>query len=419
MNKQKKIFHRQEDKLPSTEDIFEYLKEEVIPDNIPSKSSVPSSKNRELDALAEHYEEEKAPAPLRKSYSGPKYSHEKEAQANKKKYEIEKVMLSDPLVSEAIEGYALFQDPKKAQTILAEINRNIPGQSGRRNSNPVFIKIAAMFLGLLMVSGLVVYLYDQLSGDNVIVKEQAKPGKRQEDSVPEKRMSPDSIGSRLAIEAGEAEEGTEESKAALPVYSDAYIDPQADSRGKIQAESAGVHKKGEKIENFSAQKALAAGDTLATKEQPVQPSLSSKEGNIPEVLSEKMEEEKAKRSKPLQDESATNNRFEEGKRLFEQGRYREAKESFAELLSVQPPNQEALYYTAMSDYRTMHYEAALSGFMKVFPANSRYEEARWYMAQIYVETGKKEEAMAVWKELAGRKGSYARRAKGKLKEYSK
>lgn len=491
MSKQKKIFHKPQEEIPSADDILNYLNEDSSPVPPPKKKSSPSggSKNRSKktekdessidDLLAKKDEETEevmrsAPAPsMEISVKLEGFLGGEDKKQNKKKYELEKAMLSEPLVSDAVEGYALLGDRKKAKILIDEINQTIAGQTGKKNNRAVVMRIAAIILVVFMISGGSLYLFDQMSGDKMTAVSNEKTSPVSgilSDTVSEankNELKSDPVKSdKLAIEREEINEPFGELK---PTNSDGYLSTKKETAGPTDEEAPKSNGMGISTETLSSRNESEKKEEikdLPKMNAPVERSIAadsvSKEeldalsymDDLDEIKKadktsdqiqrntersrEPSKNKKAKskgkadsyapavksQSESLDQEiaSGTTRRgylLEDGIRLYNQGKYTEAKEIFQGVLASQPSNQEAIFYSGMSDYKMKLYDPALTSLSKVIPASRRFDEARWYISMIYIDTNRKEEAIMIWKELSKTSNSYSEKAFEKLKKYSK
>src|SRR5262249_18506109 len=132
MSKRKKIFHKPDEKIPSTEEILNYLNEDTD--------------NDQKEIFKDEDLKRSSPAPgmgggVSKSS---KRKVEEGGNKNKKRHELEKSMLADPLISDAVDGYALLNDKEKSRVLIHDINQSILKQTGRKNDQPAVMRIAAM-----------------------------------------------------------------------------------------------------------------------------------------------------------------------------------------------------------------------------------------------------------------------------------
>jgi TolA-binding protein len=491
MSKRKKIFHKPQEEVPSAEDILNYLNEDSSAVPSPKKKSSPGgAKERSkkmkmdessMDDLLSKNEDEKeevmksSPAPSMESFSKSiSLGGEGGNQKNKKKHEFEKVMLSEPLVSDAVEGYALLGDRKKAKTIIDEINHNIASQTTKKNNRAVVMRIAAILLIVFLISGGSLYLFDQMAEDKMtaVSNEKASPVSDilSDTSViaNKNEIKPDNTKTNeLALEREEADKPISVPNVSdnKPGNSDGYITVKKEVMGPTDEKSMNGNgtgfnsgtlpmvteseKKDDNKEfsktNAPVERSIAADTAMLFKDMDLayQDDLEeskaenkvSRQRSTSERSREPSKKMKSKakgnadtyapaaksQSESLDQEISTGATrkgylLEEGIRLYNQGKYAEAKEIFMGVLTTQPSNQEAIFFNGLSGYKLKQYEAALSNLSKVIPASRRYDEARWNMALIYLETGKKEEARKLLKELSKTGNSYSEKAFEELKK---
>ncbi|HVD99566.1 MAG TPA: hypothetical protein VNB90_15265 [Cytophagaceae bacterium] len=479
MSKRKKIFHKPDEQIPSADDILNYLNEENSPLPPSAEKSSPSggafkkrsSNKPELDGLAKdeflseskkekkkEEEEQDMPAPsfgglVQEPVINYGQTNRGNAEKNKKKYELEKKMLAEPLVSEAVEGYALIRDKEKAKNILAEINESIASQTGRKNNRGVFLRIAAILVLLFLVSGGSFYLFEQFSSSNmeaVSNKASTAPAVAL-DTVRQAVIDSAVKQEQLAIETDKTF-ATQDKRLqpSKPVSSDAYPDqsPIMEEPGNthgngygnpapsMQMEEERIFSQSNTPVNYNADSvtiipndelAVVADDAKEESKLDVVIERNRKQGPKDKKVAARSNQQyapsSAKLSEVNEDQSTGMVKktylLEDGIRLYNEGKFKEAKEIFTGLLITQPSNQEAIFYSGMSDYKMQLYDRALGNLTKVVPASRRYDEARWTSSLIYLEMGRREEAIELWKMLSKFNNSYSEKAFEKLKEYSK
>lgn len=487
MSKRKKIFHKPEEQVPSAEDILNYLNEETTPVPPASKNAAPSPKGgaselkrnkKKKESKQESFsEEESLSLETEKkdsevvmpslslsmdSFAKPEElgrAGEKERKKNKEKYALEKSMLSEPLVSEAVEGYALMGDRKRAGSLVEEINRKISQQTERKeNRRAVYMRIAAILVLVFLLAGGSLVVFDQWSEVqmNTMSQKEAAPFA---DTI----SAMDNIstpGNSLALESDKV--SSQEEKTTMnsntAVQSDAFM-------FKEKTKDEGIAVEAEpRMEVLSEQEDRVANTMVASEKKEearlVAPATSSNAyqwfADTTEVVQEiakdkavtfsrKADKGESKKEKSRAKESTSDKRssdmfspkvsdseernamgnvkkgylLEDGIRLYNQGSYTEAQEIFSGVLSTQPSNQEATFYRGMSAYKLNQLEPALSDLSKIIAASKRYDEARWTQSLIYEQTGRKEEAITLWKSLSKTSNTYSEQSFRKLKEYTK
>jgi hypothetical protein len=113
--------------------------------------------------------------------------------------------------------------------------------------------------------------------------------------------------------------------------------------------------------------------------------------------------------------------IEEGRRLLEAGAHEAAKSKFEEALLGEPGNLSAQYYLAKTLAASGQPQQALRLYQQVINnlASPLYEDARWELANAYLQAGKSQAARSLLAEIASSGGPYAGRAKQALEQMQK
>ena len=102
--------------------------------------------------------------------------------------------------------------------------------------------------------------------------------------------------------------------------------------------------------------------------------------------------------------------------LFNKKRYQSAIDGFNEILAVHPGDENAIFYKGLSYYHLGDYSNSAK-LLKVLSGNSAgtfFEEANFYLAKTYIDSGDTEKGAALLKEVLNRKGFYAAKAAEEL-----
>jgi hypothetical protein len=469
MSNRKKIFHKPDEKVPSADDILNYLNEESSTDKSAPGGGMMSDMRKKMsksEISKDEIEEEQdlkrlSPAPSMESSSIPKSVGGRGNKNNKKKHELEKAMLSEPLISDAVEGYNLLAK-EKARHLIDEINQSISNQTQKKNNGAVVMRIAAILLVIFMISGGSFYLFNSFSSN-----EMADVSNEKKSPVSNTAINSDTIQvankdsvHQLAIEsesmAGEiAKEELKVLNNNKPAATDGYIASEEISVGPVLMDE---DSKLSKQEANGAGRAIKADEKYSTDIPTLMPGMSQMQtdtaqypkkdqlaGNydkkelredeyfdLQNISSQKSKsgDKKAKRkgnsySMPSSTQTLDDNLSEAGRKgysledgisLYNQNKFKEAGEIFTGVLQSQPYNQEAIYYNGMSDYQLKLYDKSLVNLSKVVPSSRHYDEARWYRALIYIASGQKEEAKKLLKELSKPGNSYSDKAIEELKK---
>jgi TolA-binding protein len=104
--------------------------------------------------------------------------------------------------------------------------------------------------------------------------------------------------------------------------------------------------------------------------------------------------------------------------LFNNRKYDSAIREFNNVLKVNPEDMNAKFYSGLSNYHLQKYPVAidlLSPFTNDI-SNPFYEEARFYLAKSWVDSGKKDDGRKLLKTIAEEKGFYSKHAEEELEK---
>lgn len=98
--------------------------------------------------------------------------------------------------------------------------------------------------------------------------------------------------------------------------------------------------------------------------------------------------------------------------------YKDAITDFNKYLQNNPNDFEVVYKLGMSYYYTNNYDKAILKFNKIITArNIKYfEDAQWYKVNSLIKEGKKDDAIALLKNIINAKGKYLQQAQNKISE---
>jgi hypothetical protein len=469
MSKKKKIFHKPEEKIPSADDILDYLNEESFPEKSSPGGGMMDEKKKKIAKSEISKEEEDVekdlqrsmPAPSMESLSMPKSVGGKVEKNNRKKHELEKAMLSEPLISDAVEGYNLLGNKEKARHLIDEINHKISNQTQKKNDSIVIMRIAAILLVLFMISGGSFYLFNTFSSHEMadVSTDKQEPVSNANINIADSiRLTTKDSVHQLAIESEDMNPKIVKQELKelnnKPVATDGYISPEEISSGPVLMDedinlskhetngSGRANKTDERVVTnlpsiVPAGRSQLQYDSVAPAPKKDQMAINydkkvMKEDEFFDLKNtssnSKSGEKKSKRkgnystpsmSQSLDDLSEVrreSSSLEEGISLYNQNKFKEAAEIFSGVLQSQPSNQEALYYSGMSDYQLKMYDKSLITLSKVGSSSRHYDEARWYRALIYIASGQKTEARKLLKELSKPGNSYSDKAIEELKK---
>jgi len=344
-------------------------------------------------------------------------------------YELEKSMLDDAMVSDAVEGFEMFEDKKRVLSISEEINNKIAQQT-RRDNKKIMMRIAAILIVIFLISGGSFYLFNSFNNDTL---SEVASQKSVDNSGLSNSMNADTV-SQIAIE-DERKSVSKEVERSV-VNSDAIVQREqvpsfmGEEEEKRVAYSEPTLKEDAIFEGKEIVVAPAPAEIKGMEELSLVEK-NEKDNFVEESIDRKMApvrsqsiggKEKAKKtaapasksemSIAPNGDSKLNSRhtLSDGIRLYNLEKYKEAEEIFSGVLMNQPINQEALFYKGMSLYKLKITDKALESLSKIETKTRHYDEAQWTMAQIYIETGQKEESVKLLKILAKPGNSYSEKA---------
>ena len=472
MSKNKKIFIKPDDEIPSPEQILNYLNQEMMPGarggsmdkNISRKKSKEESGESEslspsmdmssfdekadFDATVELPKEE-----LKKSFSvqpsassfGSNKKKRSSGQDNKSKHDLEKKMLESSLIGEAVEGFSLVIDKEKAKNIINDINDSIEQRSSKKDRWVIYRRTAALALLLLLFGGGFWFFNNSLSENSVAVmnkKTEITSGQKSDTTIDENNVGEKTI-SDIAIKRTEkTTDKKSEEKPSLPlsnnIFSDGIIEEEPVSGSVIQKDEVGNNSpkglgnsKSSSVSHQEIQGPIPGvmSDDRSRKEPApvVEPSLSRSEMKDSKRMKSKKEEELSNDKNDLIPLSAAPEEkvvkankvmigVDKGIELYNEAKYKESSEIFQGVIDIQPQNQIGLYYNGLAYYKLNELDLALKNFSLVIQKSRYYYDAQWYKSEIYLikkETGK---AKVILKQLSRPDNPYWERAIVELKK---
>lgn len=110
--------------------------------------------------------------------------------------------------------------------------------------------------------------------------------------------------------------------------------------------------------------------------------------------------------------------LEEAIQLYNQADYAGSRFKLDEVLLSSPENVVAKYFMASSYVLEERYEAAMPYYREVinYPEGTFYQDARWELANAYLELGKKRQARKLLVRIAEQAGDYQEAAQAQLKK---
>lgn len=106
-------------------------------------------------------------------------------------------------------------------------------------------------------------------------------------------------------------------------------------------------------------------------------------------------------------------------KLFNTNDYKNSNKEFNIILTYFADDANAIFYSGLSYFQMADYKKAEKQFIKMLnhSYNTFYEESQWYLAQTYLLSGNKKEAINLLKKISNEDGFYSQRAKDKLDEF--
>ena len=426
MSKRKKIFHKPDTNIPSEEDIFNYLQED---------SSYKES-NDEINYKAQS--PSKASLSMSDAPMGGSSEKKKQKQTDKKKYELEKAMLSDPLISDAVEGYALLKDKEKSRALINDINKNIYHQTKRKNSEFPILRIASIVIIIFLISGSSLFIYNQFSNNEIAVsnsneKSPAVPGLKNKSNDSATAVSVDS-SAQLAMESEEKKQETKDVlniPNAKPIHSEGFIEGNP-SRTMIDEEVMNGGNTGSKENDFELDdKKYEKADLSNKKEERVYPQYRSMEQADSSTIISKDQLAIVTNSEEIRKHSDVkiNKSKKEKSETFK--RYKQRGNSYAPMISSDakadkqlsddnkpsgPSEKNATTEDGINFYNESKYSEASIVFKNIIKSNASDYTAQWYLALTYLKMDKKKDAVKLLKELSKPGNPYSDRASSELKK---
>lgn len=102
--------------------------------------------------------------------------------------------------------------------------------------------------------------------------------------------------------------------------------------------------------------------------------------------------------------------------LYSKGKYSEASKELDKAITLNPGNNDAVYYAGLSHFNAGRPGKSISYFDKILKSKETNlkEDASWYKAQALVQKGFKEDAVKILEKIASDNGKYSSSAKAEL-----
>lgn len=374
------------------------------------------------------------------------------------KHEVEKHLVDCPLCDEALEGLMLVS----GTTVLDEINAAVREQSAASTGwKPGhYLAAAASFTALIFLSWFAFHQLNDIPENKMAVNEAPVPAKEmtpaaaaaviekeEEAPVQQQQNEMNEAGfsnvkknvSKVTVDSEVAEEvslGATEAPVVADVanYNDVTLaEPVAESsKDELFSTTAGTSVDIDRTVTNSGSYTLKSSpmvtyiDNLKVIDYNLNiPEEPAKGKGVPsgteskfENREKKSQDTKAAKSSGLIVYRKTNyiNLLTDPVVLFNKKRYQSAIEGFNEILSIHPGDENAIFYKGLSFYHLEDYSNAAKFLKQLYanPTGTFYEEANFYLAKTYIDSGDTEKGAALLKEVVNRKGFYASKAAEEL-----
>lgn len=373
------------------------------------------------------------------------------------KHEVEKHLVDCPLCDEALEGLMLVS----GTTVLDEINAAVREQSAASTGwKPgYYLAAAASFTALIFLSWFAFHQLNDIPENKMAVNETPVPAKEmtppaaaviekeEEALVQQQQNEMNEAGfsnvkknvSKVTVDAVVADQvasNKEESSSLSDEVTESYIAPAEpvaeSSKDEIFSTTTGTSVDIDRTVTNSGSYTLKSSpmvtyiDNLKVIDYNLNiPEEPAKGKGMPsgteskfENKEKKSQDTKAAKSSGLIVYRKTNyiNLLTDPVVLFNKKRYQSAIEGFNEILAIHPGDENAIFYKGLSYYHLEDYTnaAKLLKQLHANPTGTFYEEANFYLAKTYIDTGDTEKGAALLKEVVNRKGFYASKAAEEL-----
>jgi len=369
------------------------------------------------------------------------------------KHDVEKHLVDCELCSDALEGIALAG----GTAVLNEINKRISERTNYLNGNTIrYLAIAASVTSVVILSYLVLLQKDPASTERIAIQQNTFSDSSNNSanfliSEPEVFNSDEKAAAAHTTFPIQTEEvsissSAEQSDALLqkPSKDTLIVEYHSEAEEKApvyEQETIALSKNGvviaaDQIEFSSTAAPTSAGyisniayvedlkviDYATTKGSRVKtPSLT--DSHVPSVYQNKNKKQAAEaESKVSSVESKSKSDYVQQLRdpvkNYKRGSYNEAITGFDELLKINPADENATFYKGMSLYHKKEYSRAIELLSQIAMTNTApfSQEARFYQARCYQETGNKEMAVKIFREIVREGGFYKENARRQLKQ---
>jgi hypothetical protein len=362
----------------------------------------------------------------------------------KEKHEVEEHLIDCHLCSEALEGLALITGTIILDDLNQELKTRLSGQAGGFQSRPrqKFWYAAAGIGSLVLLSYIAFKQFREANDERVAInqpvieKKQTAPsqanGIQANDSVPvydSVVAAPVAASIQQAVPAV-AEPLRAQSDTAVTLFqlAEEEVTEMGAADEVMTVKSEAAQGMPSTSEGYSINKAAPVFSNTVTYVQNrkivdysenlsnTEPSIA-KDAGVPSAYQNKEKMLEAKKNEISDSKKVSyTGMIEDPIILFNNRKYDSAIREFNNVLKVNPADMNAKFYSGLSNYHLKKYPVAidlLSPFTNEV-SNPFYEEARFYLAKSWIDSGKKDEGKKLLKIIADEKGFYAKHAEEEL-----
>jgi tetratricopeptide (TPR) repeat protein len=318
-----------------------------------------------------------------------------EAQHN----EFLKLLADDPFAQEAVEGLKL-SNAQSILTKLEEIHVAVQEKTGAGKKKSFSLDVnwsllayAAAVIGLLVGVGFMLTWYKQNAQETQLamvvpvdtISFQKEVTEIQE-TIPVVREDTVTAAAYIGLSESEAPASAPIASVAMPIEEAPPAPPIVTTRKETE-------KKDESVANRVVSGAAKMSANQTDDALRVTNDMSAKSFDKSQAI------------------QAT---YQEGIQQFNTGNYKEAEQTFGEVIKSNPDNYDAVYFEGVSSYINGNNIKAEQNFDKLLKKGAYSEGSKWYKANILLKKGKTDEAKKILIELSGASGIFKERAVKKL-----
>lgn len=314
--------------------------------------------------------------------------------------EFLKLLADDPFAQEAVDGLKL-SNAQSISTKLEEIHLALQEKTGAGkkksfslNINWSLLAYAAAIIGLLVGVGFMLSWYKQNAQETqlaMVVPVDTLSFQKEEiaiqDTVP--MVLEDTVTAAASIGLSESDVPA----SAAPIASVAMPTEEAPPAPAVVAIKKEAERKEESVANRAASGAAKMSADRTDDALRVTNDMSAKSFDKSQSIQAK---------------------YQQGIQQFNTGNYKQAEETFGEVIQSNPENYDAVYFEGVSSYINGNNNKAEQNFDKLLKKGAYAEGSKWYKANILLKKGKTEDAKKILNELSGASGIFKERAVKKL-----